>query len=188
MQTNFVEMSGLNLRGIAVGVVITLGLVASIATSGYEFVTRETAPFQLAVADLDEQMTELVRFCPAKDRTDDISRFVYELNIEGAELRGASVPVVLSADGTSARTVRTLTSSGESHRLKLSVTIDQAARTGASACSPWARVTLGPLDGEVSDGLITWRLAISAEVSSGVIDEENHATLEIRDGDFERAE
>lgn len=151
------------LRDTAGAGAIAVGLLASIATSGYVSLTGETAPFRVAVADLYEETSELARICQISGYDNDVNRFIYELTISGDRLQSALIPVILSVDGTSARTERALASSEDSHVLKLSVPDEQIP--AGSGCSPWARVTLGPLDGEAADGFVTWTLAISAEVS-----------------------
>lgn len=155
------------LRNVAVGAAIAIGVFASIATSNSTATTHRTPWFYIQGTDLSTETSEVVRFCPEGEFRDPSDPVTYELTVRGEGLQPAtaSVPVLLSVDGYPETALLNIQWPDETRRRAVSVTRDPEADN--SDCTPWARVTIGPLAGEPGDSAVQLRLAITAEVLPG---------------------
>ncbi|MDA0353292.1 MAG: hypothetical protein O3A10_13930 [Chloroflexi bacterium] len=154
-------------RAVLIGAVITAGLFASIATSGYGTEQVRTDEPSIPVTDLDEAYERSVRACPVLGLVDypDAHPAVFELTVDlERPPTGTSVPVRLAIEDLGLEIDGTLDESTVRLGLRLTVPIEDALASGE--CFPDARVQIGPTDGTPDRGNVSWDLSVTADVET----------------------
>ncbi len=161
-----------DLRRFAVGAVIAVGVLASIATSSYGLDVRQTDETRIPMADLDRPFSQSIRICTAGSflHSPDDGPASFELNARlDRPTEVVSVPIRLALPGTAHEAVGTLDRSTVALGLQLTVPTDEVARWGDETsldgeCSPWVEIRIGPATGDLHQGALTWELIAGADV------------------------
>lgn len=152
-----------------VAIVITIGLLASIATSGYATEDSRISGPLIPLTDLDEPFEMTARACAdigfAGISEPPAVTFELRARVERPPT-GLALPVHLEARGTSASVDGVLNESTVALALRTSSAITGTAEMD---CSDWVDVTIGPATGVATSGRVSWDLTATAEVyTSGV--------------------
>ena len=161
---------------------VAIGVFASIATSYEGEISLRTQTFELSSRELSTQSVYLVRLCPTEARLEEAVEHSYSLRIDASDLGSAAVPVILSIDGSATRSERLVEAQQQAIFIHVDEPVDPTA--DRTACSPWARVAIGPAVDPSEQSELSWSLTISDRVED-VSDAESDAPrgeLEIRRG------
>jgi len=143
--------------------VVTIGILASIATSGGAVERAESDDSTIPLTALNEPITQYIRACPG-------GSFFHSPNlVEPAEVELSAafdsgtktdvlIPLTLSTEDSRYRVVGTL--QGSTTNLAIGVIIPAEEVVGWGDCSPWMEVTIGPSASDAANGSLSWKLAI----------------------------
>jgi hypothetical protein len=150
-------------------VVVGIGVLASIATSGISVERGESDLQRVPLYELDPARTETRRACVDWAFSDGPAAEPATFEVEATLNRpspDASIPIEIELRDTSHRAEGVLNASTVRLALRVTVPADELSSVG---CSPWIDIRLGPAEGELSRGSIEWRVVVAAEVlTSGI--------------------
>ena len=156
-----------NLRRLAVGAVIAVGVLASIATSGSAVSTTFTGAIQVSAAELDERYMQSARICPNWDEFSDWpdpEPVVFELEIWFRGDLPTEIPLSLRLENAEHGLEDLLTTPLETLQLRLEIPAEEALSW--VECSPWALVSIGPRAPGATAVDVIWRLTVKARVET----------------------